>query len=60
MANAKLLNLYFDYLESYRDSFLSLYSDKNKVKYFYTLGFIYANYMELFTKFCIGKLYRFY
>ena len=44
------LDYYFDYIESYYVSFEKLYKENDKEKYFFPLGLIYANFMELWIK----------
>lgn len=53
MSKESLVNKYFDYIESYIKSFYKLYCTDNKIDYFFTLGFIYINFMELWIKYCI-------
>ena len=38
---------------SYATSYFKLHKQKDTLKYFYTMGLIYANYMEIWTKYCI-------
>ena len=47
------IKMYYEYFESYLKGFFSLYNLKNKEKYFYPLGLMYSNFMELWIKFCV-------
>ena len=48
-----LFEKYYEYFESYLESFYILYEKEDKEKHFYPIGLIFSNFMELWIKFCV-------